>query len=271
LLSDFLRIFEDIIYFEKYTASMGFLQRVNPLVKLLSLATILFSAILARTIYPLAILFVLIIILCVLSKIPLGYFLKRVTLFIPIFAAVMALTLAFITPGTALAQISVGPVLVQATLEGFQKAALFAIRIWICVSTLNLLILTTKFTQIIQAMNKLRIPRIFTTMTAMTYRFIFLFIDEAYRMIVAKESRTVRTESRLQSLKAITNMFSTLFVRAYEKGERVYFAMLARGFDTEAGIPDNGKTRWGDWLFLVVSFAICAIVSSTDILRLAGR
>jgi len=270
LLGDFLKTFEDIMYFERFTGTKGILQEINPSVKLLSLVALILSAIAAKTIYPLLILFVVVIILCIFSKIPLGYFLKRATLFIPVFAALIASPLLFMTPGTVLAQIMIGPVLIQPTIEGFLKATVFTFRIWICVATLNLLVLTTRFSQIIHSMDRLRFPKLFVTMIAITYRFIFLFIDEAYRMILAKESRTAARESRIRNLRSLANMFATLFVRAYEKGERVYLAMLARGFTPETRMRNELKIKTGDWLFLTASFSICVVISSIELLRLVG-
>ena len=266
MLEDFLKIFEDIMYFERYTSSRGVLQQVNPLIKLVSLVAIILSAVVATTIYPLLTLFIIILILCALSKIPLGYFLKRATLFIPVFAAAIASPLIFITPGASLANITIGPLTIQPTLEGLEKAALFTFRIWICVATLNLFILTTRFSQIIRSMDQLKLPRIFIILTAITYRFIFLFINEAYRMILARESRTSARESRLQNLRSLANMFATLFVRAYEKGERVYLAMLARGFNPGTRLIDEVKIKFADWLFLATSFTILVIILSNELL-----
>jgi len=266
LLEDFLKTFEDIMYFDRFTGSNGVLQRVNPLIKIISLAAIILSAVVAKTIYPLSVLFTVVIVLCVFSRIPLGYFLRRATLFIPVFAAAIAVPLIFITPGTSLATITAEPLFIQPTTEGLEKAALFTFRIWICVATLNLLILTTKFSHIIRSMDKLKLPRIFIVMTAITYRFIFLFINEAYRMILAKDSRTTTKESRLQNLRSLTSMFSTLFVRAYEKGERVYLAMLARGFNPGTRLIDEISIRSADWLFLTASFTILTIILSTELL-----
>jgi len=270
-LKDFLKAFEDIMYFERFADSEGFLQRINPLIKLVSFTAIILSSVTIRSIAPLTIPLIAVILLCRLSKIPLGYFVKRVTFFIPIFAGVIASPLLFVTSGTSLAQIGSEPFVLHLTMEGFQKAALFTFRIWICVATLNLLILTTKFSQILRAMNRLRVPKLFITMTATTYRFIFLFINEAYRMILAKESRTAKKESRLKSLRSLASMFATLFIRAYEKGERTYLAMLARDFNPGARSLNDNDLRIRDWLFLAASLVICMVTLSTDLLRLVGQ
>ena len=108
-------------------------------------------------------------------------------------------------------------------------------------------------------------------MTATTYRFIFIFINEAYRMILAKESRTAKRESRLGNLRSLTSMFATLFIRAYERGERAYLAMLARGFNPGARSFNKNGLRIRDWIFLVASLVVCTVTISTDLLRLVGQ
>jgi cobalt/nickel transport system permease protein len=119
-------------------------------------------------------------------------------------------------------------------------------------------------------MDKLKLPRVFIVLTAVTYRYIFLFINEAYRMVLARGSRTVRKESRLQSLRSLANMLGVLLVRAYERGERVYLAMLARGLDSGARPLDEVKFRRADWIFLTGSFAIFIIILATELQSSAG-
>jgi len=62
-------------------------------------------------------------------------------------------------------------------------------------------------------------------MVSITYRFIFLLIDEAYRMALAKEARTIKKMNKIDAMKTLGSMISSLFIGAYERGERVYLAM----------------------------------------------
>jgi cobalt/nickel transport system permease protein len=103
-------------------------------------------------------------------------------------------------------------------------------------------------------------------MTFITYRFIFLFINEAYRIVLAKESRTVRREGMLKAMKSLARMISTLFIRSYERGERVYLAMIARGY--KGGMETLSKMSIDnkDVVFAFIIIAICAIILSTEYL-----
>lgn len=270
MLESFLKAFQEVVYVEKFSASKGVLQSINPQVKLGAIVAFILSAVAVQMISPLAILFAVIVILCVSSKIPLKFFLVRATVFVPLFAAAIALPLLFITPGKSLAEVGYAGIVVKVTVEGVYRAVQFTFRIWVCVASLILLVLTTKFSRLIQVMKSFKVPNIFITMTAITYRFIFIFISEAYRMALAKESRTVAKEPWRRSIKSFANMIATLFIRSYERGERVYLAMLSRGYS--GTVKSSGKLKFatGDWLFAGASVCVCLLVLSVNYMRLGG-
>jgi cobalt/nickel transport system permease protein len=130
--------------------------------------------------------------------------------------------------------------------------------------------LTTRFPRFIQAMESLRFPRVFVTMTSITYRFMFLFVNEAYRMVLAKESRTTKRLRWRENLKLLANMIAILFIRAYERGERVYLAMLSRGYTRRLRTPENMRCIPRDWSFAGVSFLTCLTVLLVDYFRVGG-
>jgi len=255
-----LKAFEDIVFSERFSAADGLLQGIDPQVKLCCFLAFILTAVAARTMMSLIILSALVVTLSVASKIPPKFFFLRTTIFIPIFAAVIASPLPFITPGRPLALIGYDKYSIPVTWEGMYKAIHFTYRIWVCVALLTLLVLTTGFTRLVHAMEKFKIPKIFVAMTTITYRFIFLFINEAHRMVLAKEARTVKKEGRLWIMRSLARIMSTLFIRAYERGERVYTAMTAREYTGE--IKSMGEMRCGhkDWVFGFASVLICFII-----------
>lgn len=270
MISGLIKISQDLIYFERYQAVGGALQRIDPRVKLVSLITLVVMAVLVRAIAPLVILFATVTLLSVVSRIPLKFFLYRATFFIPIFAAVIALPLPFITTGTMLATISYYGYSLTVTAEGIYKAVLFTFRIWVCVAAMTLLVLTTRFSVIISAMERLRFPKVFILMLAVTYRFIHVFLDEAYRILLARESRVVGREGRRQILRSLAHIVGALFIRAYERGERVYGAMVARGYTGEARYIDEMRCTRGDWVFGGVTASVYISVILVQLLHLGG-
>ncbi len=259
MLSSFLKIFEEIVYNERFISLNGFIQNIDPRAKIFSFIAFILVAILARSIATLVILIMITFFLSIASKIPLKFFIIR-TSFIPLFVAVIALPLLFITPGNSI--FTINPV--NITIEGIHKALIFTLRVWACVNPLILLVLTTKFSSLINAMEKLKISKIFTMMISITYRFIFLSINEAYRMALAKESRTIKGESRLKTMKSLASMISTLFIRSYERGERVYLAMIARGYKGSTRNLNKMSISGKDMIFVFIIIAICSVTLSAE-------
>jgi cobalt/nickel transport system permease protein len=270
VLRAFLKTFQEIVYVERFSASNGVLQRIDPQVKLFSTMAFILSAVAVRTVTPLTILFAAIVALCIASKIPVKFFFLRTTIFIPIFAAVIALPLPFITPGVPLAKFEYGGLVAGVTMEGIHRATQFVLKVWVSVASLILLVLTTRFSRLVHAMEKFKLPGVLVTMTAVTYRFIFLFVNESYRMALAKESRTVERERWREALRSLANMIATLFIRAYERGERVYLSMIARGYAGKVRLLGDMECATRDWVFASVSMLICLMALSTEYLHLGG-
>jgi cobalt/nickel transport system permease protein len=96
-----------------------------------------------------------------------------------------------------------------------------------------LLTSTTKFTSLLKGLERLKVPKIFIMIISFMYRYLFLIVDELQRMERAKKSRTFGKAGRLRIIKTLSNIAGVLFVRSYERAERVYLAMCSRGFDGE--------------------------------------
>jgi len=268
MLKSFLKTFEDTFYIEKYSISEGLPQSIGPQVKLISIIAIVVTAIAVRTLVPLVILLALVVGLAAAARIPLKFFVYRSIIFVPLFAGVIALPLLFIVPGSSMAEIGIGPYVAVITREGVYRATQFFLRVWVCVASLTLLILVTKFSKIIQAMERFKVPSLFVMLTSMTFRFIFILIDEAYRMVVARESRSVGKESRIGALRSLASIVGTLFIRSYERGERVYMAMLARGYSGQLRSMDYAKLQRRDFVFGLVILSICLAIFLLDSLHM---
>ena len=81
------------------------------------------------------------------------------------------------------------------------------------------------------------------------YRYSFILVDEIQRMKRARDSRCFGGKW-LRQTKTIGHMVGTLFLRSFLRGERVYMAMLSRGYNgTMPGIS-FGTFGMGEILFL---------------------
>ena len=126
-----------------------------------------------------------------------------------------------------------------------------------------LLTATTEIPDIIRGLSILHVPALFISITTFMIRYLELITDELGRMRVAMTSRGYNPRWISQA-RPIASSAGALFVRSYERGERVHAAMLARGFTGEMPMPDTepaDRSQWAGVLLLVGSFAAVAIAA----------
>jgi len=113
-----------------------------------------------------------------------------------------------------------------------------------CLGVFSIILLssTTSFPQLIKGMEKLGSPKIFTMLASFMYRYSFILINEIYRMKRARDSRNFGGRWLWQT-EVIGHMIGTLFLRSYHRGERVYLAMLSRGY--HGTMPESAASRLG--------------------------
>jgi cobalt/nickel transport system permease protein len=122
----------------------------------------------------------------------------------------------------------------QITSTGLIVLGSVALKAILCLLVLNLLTLTTSIPALLQSLVQLRVPPLLVAILASMYRYVGLLIDELGAMRHAAASRNLAVSSNRRQRSVIGNMFGSLFIRTYERGERVHQAMLSRGY---TGIP----------------------------------
>jgi cobalt/nickel transport system permease protein len=98
---------------------------------------------------------------------------------------------------------------------------------------LNILTLTTSVPALLNALVALKTPPLLVAILASMYRYIGVLIGEFNAMRRAAISRNLTGRNSWQR-QVIGNTIGSLFIRTYERGDRVYQAMLSRGYQ---GIP----------------------------------
>jgi cobalt/nickel transport system permease protein len=99
----------------------------------------------------------------------------------------------------------------------------------VSLSCMVVLAATTRFSDMLRVLWRLRVPALLVTTLALMHRYLFLLTDEMGRMVRARRSRTFRG-GRTALWRAFAGIVAQLFVRASERAERVYAAMCARGW-----------------------------------------
>lgn len=261
MFKELLKVLGESLSIEKYASRNGLLQRIDPRVKLIGLTCVIIFTVLMQNCLQFATLLLFLTLLAIASRIALRAFFSRQAMVL-IFSAIIVIPLPFITLGTPIFVIPLGPWLIGVTVEGLYRAAVFGMRIWVCVAALSLLTLSTRFPVLLHGMQRLGLPSLFVSLTALTYRYIFLFTDEAYRMGLAREARMVKKERvfRLRTWRTISSMIGTLFIRAYERGERVYQTMIARGFTGKFHLLTRLNMGLKDYGFALALLGITVLI-----------
>lgn len=198
------------------------------------------------------------------SGVGLGTILRRSFVALPF--ALVAVTLVFTRPGAPLFSLGLGPLRLTATDAGLVAFATILLKSWLSVQAAMLLTATTHFTAMLFALRALRLPAVMVAILSFAYRYLFIMVDEAQRMLRARECRAAALPGRPAGgsipwrAAVVGRMVGTLFLRAYERSERIYVAMLARGFDGEVRALTARPLDSREQGLLLVSAALLAAV-----------
>jgi len=129
-----------------------------------------------------------------------------------------------------------------------------------------LLSFTTPFPDLVEALRRLRVPRLLVAIIGFMYRYLAVLGGEAVRLNRARQSRSAVVEGRggggiRWRAGVVGGMVGSLFLRSYERSERIYASMQARGFDGELRSMGGRALTAADWTaFAVVAIALVTFV-----------
>jgi cobalt/nickel transport system permease protein len=105
---------------------------------------------------------------------------------------------------------------------------------------------TTTAREILRGLERLKLPAVMVQIASFMLRYVNVISDEMERMKVARESRGF-VATGIKHWKVLATSAAALFIRSYERGERVHLAMLSRGFDGNLPSLDNNKATQRQW------------------------
>ncbi len=115
-------------------------------------------------------------------------------------------------------------------LRGLDLAILIILRACAVALLMEPLLATAPLPTTLAGLEHMGVPPRLTQLLLITHRYLFLFVHEARRMQIGMEVRGFRKSTSLATLRSVGNFIGMLFVRSFERTERVYAAMLARGY-----------------------------------------
>ena len=268
-LSGATNVMRQAMFGDDVAAQHGLLQSIDPRVKIVAFVVLLLTAGLVRSIPVLVAIYAATLVLATASRLPLGFFIKRVWLFIPIFTGIIVIPamFSFITPGNIVLPLwtwhgnEVG-----LTQQGLTSAGLLVMRVACSVSLVVLLTLTTPWTKLLAGLRALFIPKIFILIIGMAYRYIFLLLNSVTDMYIARKARSVGNQRSdvKEGQRFVTATAGALFGKAHALSEEVHMAMVSRGYTGDAKTLQAPAVRNGDVVFLVGVVLFAALVLGGD-------
>ncbi len=198
------------------------------------------------------------------SGLGLGFTLKRSVVALPF--ALVAVSAIFSPQGTPLAIWDLGFVTLIPTDLGLIRFLSILVRSWLSVQVAILLVATTQFPDLLHALEHLRLPRTLTTIIAFLFRYLFVLTNEVFRIQRAREARSAGIPglkgggSLSWRIKTTGSMAGQLFLRSYERSDRIYQAMISRGYTGHIRTLNPHIMERQDWVSFVVSILLLMII-----------
>lgn len=234
---------------------------------ILTLAYIFTCALAPLGVWPVFILlFALILAVEILSDLGLRYVLARSALAAPFVLA--ALPLIFTIPGTPLASFLIGPWQATISAQGLERLAGIAVKSWLSVQAAIVMSGSMSFPDLLVAMRAIKIPRLLVAIVSLMWRYLFILVDEALRLMRARAARSGQSDQPglkpggglVWRARVAGGMAGNLFLRGFERSDRIYMAMLSRGYDGEIRSLPLPPIRRSDWFVLVFGVALFVLL-----------
>lgn len=209
--------------------------------KLVALLTFVLVVVLTpRTAYAAYAVYLLLVVVAQrASRVPVGYYLKRMVVEVPF--VVFALLMPFVATGP---RIEVGPL--RLSEHGLLGAWALLAKGTLGVMASLVLATTTEPRHVVAGLERLRLPGQLVQIMGFMVRYLEVVTGELARMKVARESRGFQART-VRAWPALASTAGALFVRSYERGERVHLAMLSRGYTGSLPVTHRTTATAEQW------------------------
>ncbi|HSL10044.1 MAG TPA: cobalt ECF transporter T component CbiQ [Actinomycetota bacterium] len=186
------------------------------------------------------------------SDLPFGFVVRRLAIEVPFVA--FAVLLPFLAAGERIDVLGVA-----VSREGVWGAWNILAKATLGVAASVIVASTTTMPELLQGLERLRVPRVITSIASFMIRYLDVIADEMRRMRVARLSRG-HDPRWLWQARAVAASAGALFIRSYERGERVYLAMTARGYDGRMPDVTGAAASTDAWIVALAVPAVALLV-----------
>jgi cobalt/nickel transport system permease protein len=238
------------------------LHRLPPEVKIAAMLVFTFAVVLTprEAFWAFAAYAALIVVVTALARVPLPWLARRCLVEAPF--VLLALVLPFLGTGETVTWLGLD-LSVDGLLGGWNILAKGTLGVLASL----ILAATTTTRDLILGLDRLRCPQVLTQIATFMVRYVDVLVGEARRMRVARLSRGDDPRF-LWQLRGFAAGVGSLFLRAFERGERVYLAMVARGYDGRmpAAWQADGTATAGQWMAAATVPAAAATIAAAAVL-----
>ena len=220
--------------------------RLAPEAKVVALVVLVFTvAVTPRTsMWAFGVYASLVIAVALMARLPVKVLLSRLSVLTPF--VIFAVLIPFVAGGekTDVWGLSLSVEGLWATWNILAKASIGA-------TASIVLSATTAVPDVLAALTRLKVPRVLVSIVAFMLRYLDLLVQQLGRMRTSMVARC-HDPRWLWQVKPIASSAGALFVRSYERGERIHQAMLARGYTGSMPDLDQRSATSADWVRAMV-------------------
>ncbi|MBU2226180.1 MAG: cobalt ECF transporter T component CbiQ [Proteobacteria bacterium] len=238
--------------------------RLDPRAKVIATVMFLFTVISfpKYEVVALAPFFLFPVLLMTVGEIPILFIVKKMIIVSP-FAIFIGIFNPFLDTRTA---VVIAGIPVSA---GWLSFLSILLKFALTISAALLLIATTSFPAVCHALRRLGFPALFVSQLLFLYRYLFVLMEEAMRIIRAREMRSFGRRST--GMKVFARLIGTLFLRTVDRADRIYYAMLSRGFQGDVPTLKRSRIAAADLAFMAATVAFLAVFRSFRVTEEIGR
>jgi cobalt/nickel transport system permease protein len=212
---------------DRYAGLTSPIHRWDPRAKLVAILSLIFSVVLIPDMMMASVGLAVALLLVFISRLPLRFVLGHlvgVSLFILPLSVIILFTYH---QGNEVVRFA----FLRVTTGGLEYASLIAVRALAAIILVLPMVGTMRFDVAMKALERLRVPPKLVQMIMFTYRYIFVLIGEFQRMLRALASRGFSAGLNVGSISTMGKLIGMFFIRSQGRAERVYNAMLSRGYE----------------------------------------
>jgi cobalt/nickel transport system permease protein len=234
--------------------SDSFVARLDPSVKIACLVAFLFAVVAtpAPQVWAFAVFLALVLGVAALARMPVRVLVRRLAIEVPFVAFAIAMPFVGHGPHVTVFGVSLSEPGLWAAWSILAKATLGVL-------ATSLLAWSTPVADVLAGLEALHVPSALVAIASFMVRYLDVVGSELRRLQIARVSRGDDPRWLWQG-RAVASTAGTMFVRSFERGERVHQAMLARGFDGHMPHTAAVRTRrwWPALAWPLVGWAVAA-------------